>query len=305
MNDQPVKNIYLLGLGALGGLIASKLHEAFPEAMKIIADVKRQQAIQHTGVSVNGKPISFKFIAPGEGYNEADLIIIAVKNAQLAQAIQDIESFIGENTIVISLLNGISSEETIGNEIGHQHLLYAYGIGMDAVRDSSGIHYTNPGKIVFGEKQNNEISERVLFVKGLFDKAQIPYNIPVDMYRALWSKFMMNTGINQVSAILRAPYGEFVVLGEARDLMLAAAGEVMTLAAHYGVNLNQADIDEFLKIVATLDPAGKTSMLQDVEAGRETEVELFAGTVLQMAKKYDLQTPVNEGLYQQIRSIKG
>jgi 2-dehydropantoate 2-reductase len=305
MNDLLIKNIYLVGLGALGGLIASKLHDAFPEAVKIIADMKRQQAIQREGLSVNGKAISFQFITPGEGHGEANLIIVAVKNAQLAQAIQDIKSFIGESTIVISLLNGISSEETIGNAIGDQHILYAYGIGMDAVRDSSGIRYTNPGKIVFGEKENQELSERVLFIKGLFDKAQIPYNIPVDMYRALWTKFMMNTGINQVSAILRAPYGEFIVPGEARDLMLAAAREVMTLAAHYGVHLNQADIDEFLKIVATLNPAGKTSMLQDVEAGRETEVELFAGTVLQMAKKYDLQTPVNEGLYQQIRSIKG
>jgi 2-dehydropantoate 2-reductase len=303
MNNQSFKNIYLLGLGALGGLIASKLHEAFPEALKIIADVKRQQAIQHAGLFVNGNPVSFQFTAPGEGHGEADLIIIAVKNAQLTQAIHDSRSFIGKNTIVISLLNGISSEETMGNEIGHEHILYAYGIGMDAVRDNSGIRYTNPGKIVFGEKENHELSERVLFVKRLFDKAQIPYNIPVDMYRALWTKFMMNTGINQVSAILRAPYGEFVVPGEAREMMLAAAGEVMTLAAHYGVNLNQADIDEFLRIVATLDPAGKTSMLQDVEAGREPELELFAGTVLQMAKKYDLQTPVNKMLYQKIKSI--
>ncbi|SDT67634.1 ketopantoate reductase [Mucilaginibacter mallensis] len=304
MPDQSVKNIYLLGLGALGGLIAAKLHDAFPDSVKIIADLKRQQTIQQTGLTVNGKTISFQFITPSHGHGEADLVIIAVKNAQLAQAIQDIKSFIGENTIVISLLNGISSEELIGNGIGHEHLLYAYGVGMDAVRESSEIRYTNPGKIVFGEKDNHELSDRVKFVKELFDKAQIPYNVPVDMNKALWSKFMMNTGINQASAVLKAPYGAFQLPGEARELMLAAAGEVMELSVHYGVNLTQADVDDFLKILGTLDSAGKTSMLQDVEAGRETEVDLFAGTVLAMGKQYNLQAPVNEMLYKKIKSLR-
>ncbi len=297
------KKIYLLGLGALGGLIAAKLHDAFPGSVKIIADEKRQQAIQGSGLTVNGKAINFQFITPGTGHGEADLVIVAVKNAQLQQAIQDIKSFIGNDTVVISLLNGISSEEIIGDEIGHEHLLYAYGVGMDAVRKSTEIRYTNPGKIVFGEKDNHELSDRVKFVKELFDKAQMPYNIPVDMKRALWSKFMMNTGINQASAVLKAPYGAFHVPGEAYDLMLAAAGEVMELSTHYGVNLGQADVDDFLKILNTLDPAGKTSMLQDVEAGRETEVDLFAGTVLAMGKPYNLHAPVNEMLYKKIKSL--
>jgi 2-dehydropantoate 2-reductase len=299
----PNKNIYLLGLGALGGLIAAKLHDAFPGSVKIIADEKRQQTIQSSRLTVNGKVINFQFITPGTGNGEADLIIIAVKNAQLKQAILDIKSFIGKSTVVISLLNGISSEEIIGDEIGHEHLLYAYGVGMDAVRKSTEIWYTNPGKIVFGEKDNHELSDRIKFVKELFEKAQMPYNIPVDMNRALWSKFMMNTGINQASAVLKEPYGAFQVPGEAHELMLAAAHEVMELSTHYGVNLNQTDVDEFLNILNTLDPAGKTSMLQDVEAGRETEVDLFAGTVLAMGKRYDLHSPVNEMLYKKIKNI--
>jgi len=303
MTHLPNKNIYLLGLGALGGLIAAKLHDAFPGSIKIIADEKRQQTIQSSGLIVNDKAINFQFITPGLGYGEADLIIIAVKNAQLTQAIQDIKSFTGKNTVVISLLNGISSEEIIGSEIGHEHLLYAYGVGMDAVRKSTEIRYTNPGKIVFGEKDNHELSDRVKFVKELFEGAQMPYNIPVDMNRALWSKFMMNTGINQASAVLKASYGAFQVPGEAYDLMLAAAREVMELSSHYDVNLNQTDVDDFLKILNTLDPAGKTSMLQDVEAERETEVDLFAGTVLAMGKPYDLHAPVNEMLYKRIKSI--
>ncbi len=114
---------------------------------------------------------------------------------------------------------------------------------------------------------------------------------------------MMNTGINQVSAVLGAPYGAFQVPGKAREMMLEAAGEVVELSAHFGVNLNMTDVDEFMKIVATLEPAGKASMLQDVEAGRERELELFAGTVLQMANQFNVPTPVNGKLYQQISNM--
>ncbi|MDB5110991.1 MAG: panE [Mucilaginibacter sp.] len=295
INDN--NKVYIVGLGALGSMYAAKLYDIFPAGIKIIADENRVKAFQQTGITVNGKPYFFDFILPSDKQPPADLIIIAVKNIHLQQAIQDIRGFIGEDTIVISLLNGILSEEQIGQAIGTHHLLYAYGVGMDALRKDNTTTYTNPGKIVFGEKQNTVLSDRVKAVKDLFERAQIPYQIPEDMNRALWSKFMMNTGINQASAVLRAPYGVFQQNEEARKLMLMAAEEVMALSQKCDINLNQADIDNFMQIIYTLHPSGKTSMLQDMEAGRKTEADIFAGTVIELGKKYNVPTPVNETLY--------
>jgi 2-dehydropantoate 2-reductase len=124
------------------------------------------------------------------------------------------------------------------------------------------------------------------------------------MIRTLWWKFMINVGINQASAVLRAPYGVFQSLPEARDLMESAMQEVILLARAMNINLSGKDVDEWLAFLSTLAPGGKTSMLQDVEAGRKTEVEIFAGKVISLGKAYNRRTPVNETLFKILRVME-
>jgi 2-dehydropantoate 2-reductase len=299
-----VKRIYFLGLGALGSIYAFKIQAILPETVKIIADHKRIKAFKRSGITINGKAYTFNFISPDDRVPPADLIIIAVKYPALETAIQDIKGFVGQDTIILSLLNGISSEEIIGKYFGMEHLVYAYGVGMDAERQQNNIRYTNPGKIVFGEKNNAILSERVIAIKKVFELAEIPFDIPEDMYRALWYKFMLNVGINQASALLKAPYGIFQKYAEANDIMVMAAREVLALSEKNGVFLNESDITEFIKTINGLDPHGKTSMLQDVEAGRKTEVEIFSGAVIELGRKYQVPTPVNDLLYRAIKAAE-
>lgn len=304
MEAGKINSVYIAGLGAIGGMYASRLQEVPSLTVKVIADRERIERYRNETVTVNGKPFFFDYITPGDGNRPADLIIIAVKSTTLGQAVQDISGFMGKETVIVSLLNGISSEELIGQQVGMEHLLYAFGLGMDTMREGMAIRYTNMGRIVFGEKENRVLSDRVLLVKDLFERARIPYRIPEDMLHAMWFKFMLNVGVNQASAILRAPYGVFRTNKEARDLMIAAAREVLQLSQRCGINLNEDHITEFLSIIDGLDPNGKTSMLQDVEAGRKTEVDIFAGTIMQLGRKYETATPVNEVFYRIIRAME-
>jgi len=305
MTNKPINSVYILGLGALGSLYASLLYEMNPGTVKIIARKDRQAALKRSKITVNGKVYVFDFVKPdAEPPSAVDLIIIAVKFPHLQQAIQDIRGFVSKDTIVISLLNGISSEEVIGKQIGFEHMLYAYAVGMDAVRCGTETNYKKSGKIVFGEKNNTTLSEKVQAIKDLFERAAIPYDIPANMIKALWFKFMMNTGVNQASAVLRATYGMFQQNQEARKLMLMAAEEVLLLSKKEGIDLSRSDIDEFIRIVDGLNPFGKTSMLQDIEAGRKSEVDIFAGTVVELGKKHGVSTPINETLLKIILSME-
>jgi 2-dehydropantoate 2-reductase len=135
-------------------------------------------------------------------------------------------------------------------------------------------------------------------------KAGIVYETPLDMMRILWWKFMINVGINQASAVLRSPYAVFQTSKEARGLMESAMREVIMLAQKAGVHLSEDDIRGFEPILARLNPQGKTSMLQDVEAGRKTEVEMFAGRVIALGRHYNVPVPVNQLLFDQIREIE-
>ena len=303
-----LRKIYLIGLGAIGSAYAAKLYEMDQECIKIIASPERIESYKKEGVHVNGKLYPFEYVTPVQtmvsDLQKADLIIVAVKYHHLKQAIKDISGFVGENTIILSLLNGITSEEIIGQEFGMDKLLYSFVVGTDAVRIGRNTVYENLGRIIFGEKINKEYSHKVKLVKELFDAAKIPYEIPENMIKELWWKFMMNVGVNQVSAVLNATYGVFQSIKEARELMEEACREVVRISSKVGINLDENDVKKSVAIIDSISPEGKTSMLQDVEAGRKTEVEMFAGTVVEMGKKYGISTPVNEVLLKMIRVLE-
>ena len=299
-----IKDIYVSGLGAIGSTYAGKLFDMDPGCVTVIASEERIRRYEERGVIINGKPYPFNYIRPGEGNATADLIIIAVKQHHLEQSISDISRFTGSNTIIMSLLNGISSEEIIGRTYGMDKMLYAFCVGTDSVREGTAVNYSNIGRIIFGEKTNKELSGKVSAVKELFEKAGIPHAVPEYMIREQWWKFMMNVGINQVSAILKAPYGVFQKVKEARDLMLMASKEVILISEKAGINLNEEDIKKYMSIIDTLAPEGKTSMLQDVEALRKTEVEIFAGTVMELGIKHGVETTVNNTLYKMIKTLE-
>jgi 2-dehydropantoate 2-reductase len=124
------------------------------------------------------------------------------------------------------------------------------------------------------------------------------------MRRTLWWKFMINVGMNQASALMRAPYGVFQTSEDARALMRALMQEVITLAQASAVNLAEADIEDWCAILQTLSAEGKTSMLQDIEAGRQTEVDVFGGKVVALGKALDIITPVNAALRHAIRVLE-
>lgn len=299
-----IKNIYVSGLGAIGSAYAGRLYDMDPGCVSVIADGERIRRYEEKGVTINGRSYPFNYIRPEEGSGNADLIIIAVKQHHLQQSIKDIKKFLSDNTIIMSLLNGISSEEIIGSIYGMDKMLYAFCVGTDSVRLGTETKYANIGKIVFGEKTNKELSLRVSSVAELFIKAGIPYTVPENMIREQWWKFMMNVGINQASAILKAPYGVFQKVKEAKDLLFMASKEVIQISEKLGINLTDDDIIKYMSIIDTLAPEGKTSMLQDVEALRKTEVEIFAGTVIELGTKFGVPTPVNNTIFSMIKTLE-
>ncbi len=289
----------------MGACYASKFYRTDPDSVSLIAGGGRRTALEARGITVNGVhyPVRVSDTEQAEAY--ADLIIVAVKGYHLPAAIRDMKTHVGPETLIVSVMNGIDSEAQLGEAFGPDKVLYCIALGIDAVRAPDGsVTNTQEGKILFGEAKNSGWTEKVKRVAGAFDRARITYEVPVDMIRSLWWKFMINVGVNQVSAVLRAPYGAFQTVPEARQLMETAMGEVIRLAAAEGVALREADIGEWVRILSGLSPEGKTSMLQDVEAGRKTEVELFGGKVLELAAKHKLQVPVNETIYRIIKVME-
>ncbi len=299
-----IESVCLSGLGAVGCVYASLIHDSESARLSVVADAERIGRYARDGITINGKKYGFSFIAPGSDSPPADLVLIAVKQHDLDDSIRAIEQFVGKDTIIMSLLNGITSEELIGRVYGMEKVLRAFVVGTDSVREGTGVAFTNPGKIVFGAERGSASNEAVGAVRELFDRTGIRCLVPDDIVREQWWKFMLNVGINQVSAILRAPYGVFHESAEAQELLRMASLEVLAIAREKGIALTEAHMAEHLEVIRTLAPAGKTSMLQDVEARRKTEVELFAGAVMTMGRELGIPTPVNDLFYLTLRAIE-
>lgn len=300
-----ISKVAIIGAGALGAVYASLLYEMDKKSASFVAEAERFERLKKAGVVVNGRKYPIEVIDARGRPDPADLVIVAVKYHQLDEAIGKIAGRVGENTIIISVMNGIDSEERIGAVYGMDHVLYAIALGIDALRQGNSVRYTTQGKILFGEAVNaSGPSSKVKLVKDLFDRAGINYEVPADMKAVMWFKFMVNVGINQASAVLRAPYGVFQSSREARELMHAAMREVIALAGRLNINLSGPDIEKFDPVLMSLSPDGKTSMLQDVEAGRKTEVEMLAGQVIELGEKHGVPTPINKRLFREIRDIE-
>ncbi len=304
-----IQTVMIVGAGAVGAGLASIIHSGCPGSLGILADPPRLSRYKAGGFSINGCRSDFPLVsdqsqpAPGE---EPDLIIVAVKNQHLKSAISSLSPFVGAETLVLSLLNGITSEDELAAVFGRDKVPYAMILGIDAVREGQATTFSAAGKIHFGDASNRPgaWSERVARIAAFFERCGVGYVVPEDMIRTLWFKFMINVGINQASAILRATYGCFQRLPEAKDAMDAAMRELIAISKAKGTGLVDSDIDAWYGTLRGLSPDAKTSMLQDVEAKRKTEVEAFAGTVISLGEETGVPTPVNRLFFDLIRAIE-
>lgn len=298
-----IKKVAIIGLGALGILFGAQIAKKIGDDLIIIADEKRIENYRSNGVYCNGEPCQFNYQTPDQA-EKVDLVIFAVKINGLKDAIEAVRALVGSDTLMLSVLNGITSETIIGAALGEVNLIWACAQGMDTLKVGNALSYTNTGMICFGNRDNDRPAEKINRVKRFFDQVGIAYQIDNRMDRKIWAKFMLNVGVNQVVSVCGENFGSVKKPGEARELMIAAMAEVIPVAQKEGVDLDNADITYWLEVVEALNDEGKPSMRQDVEARRPSEVELFSGTVVALGKKYGIKTPVNAMLYEKIMTIE-
>ncbi len=304
MQTKPIKTVAIVGAGAMGAAYASMFSEAGSFSPFFVADGERYQRLKGQPLTVNGKNYAIAAVQPEEVGEPADLVLVALKHHHLPEALPAIAALAGPETTILSVMNGLESERIIGAVCGMDKMVYAIAVGIDAVREGDRFVYARPGKIIFGKGPGQNDGGRVVRLREGLTRAAIPHEMPADMMRIMWWKFMINVGINQASAVLRAPYAVFHASPDARALMLLLMREVLALAGKRSIDLTEKDLEDWFAVLSTLAPGGKTSMLQDIEAGRKTEVEIFAGKVVSLGAETGVATPVNQAIFHIIRAME-
>lgn len=298
-----IEKVAIVGMGALGLMYGSHIVKAKGrDAVDYVMDRARVEKYRDTVFTVNEEAVDMNRIA-AEDAKPADLLIVAVKYTGLETAFDVMKNCIGPDTIVMSVLNGISSEDEIGERFGRPVVLYTVPQGMDAMKFGSSLRYTQMGKLHIGAPAGAD-TEDLDSVIDFFEEIRMPYVHEADILYRMWFKWMLNVGVNQICMAYNTTYSGVTNPGEYQDLMIGVMDEVRILAEKKGIGLTKQDMQTCIDIEATLDPNGTPSMGQDRIQRRASEVDMFAGMVMKLGRELGVPTPANDAIYARVKEIE-
>ena len=288
-------HVVLLGAGAIGVLPAALLVKAPAVRLSVAADSERIARYRRDGIYLNGEKLPFKYSAPEE-LTSADLVLVATKMPALAAALENVAPAVTGKTVFLPLLNGISASGIIQARFPQAQVLSGFHLGHASVRQGNQITHDGVGTIYCGGKKS-----ALDFAVGVLRTAGVDVETPENIEVAMWQKFVLNVGINQTQAFYRADYGTVQQSPEMLRMAWDLMEEAVAVGRACGVALGDEVIDSAMMVICKMPGNVKTSMLQDVEAGRITEVDAFAGTVCRLAEKFGIDVSNNKLVLEKIK----
>ena len=294
-----IERVALIGAGAVGAYFIAGLYDKLGDDFCVAAEGDRKARLEQAGITINDRHYQLHVRTPEEA-GVQDLVLVCTKYSGLQEAIGMIEKMVGEQTIVISLLNGVNSEDEIAERIGAEHLLYSV-TRISSARDGNEIRYDPAitAGVTLGEKGSAEKTPRLLAVAELFESAGIRCRLQDDILRDQWGKFALNISYNLPQALLNlgfASYFRSEHVGAIRDGLYK---EVKAVGAARGI-----DVPPLSNRENTVPADTRFSTLQDLDAKRRTEVDMFLGSMMKMAEECGIPVPYCEYTYHGIKALE-
>lgn len=296
-----IQSVAVLGAGAVGSYVIWGLSERKDIKLGVIAEGERAGRLKK-GCKINDVTYHPDVWTPQEAHG-IDLLIVCLKYGALPGALDSIRAIVGENTIVMSLMNGVDSEDIIAEAIGASHMIYSV-IKVASHKEDDGYYFvpeTTIG-IIFGELQAPYDSERVQAIEALFADTGIHYRSTEFAQEEMWSKFRLNVCNNLPQAILGAGVGCYTDSEHMKAISDGLRRELEAVAAAKGIDMSK--IEASSKHGSPVRASAKFSTSQDIEAGRHTEIDMFSGALMRMGKELGIPTPYNEYTYHMIKALE-
>lgn len=297
-----IKKVAVLGAGAVGSYVIWGLSSRNDIELGVIAEGERAERLKQNGCTINGKIYHPEVWNPRET-DAVDLLIVALKYGSLSAALESIQKATTENTVIMSLMNGVDSEEIIAEKVGVKHLLPAV-IKVASHKEEDGYHFdpeTTIG-IIFGELTAPYDSDRIRAIEELFKETGIHFRATEYAREEMWSKFRLNVCNNLPQAILGAGVGCYRDSVHMKAISDGLKGELEAIAQAKGIDLSKTEASSGRG--SAVPPSARYSTLQDLDAGRHTEIDMFSGALIRMGKELGIPTPYNEYTYHMIKALE-
>lgn len=293
--------IVIIGAGAMGCLYGAKLSDSGEHEVWLL-DVAKDHVncINENGLLMeeDGKVIPYdKVKATTDPFEigSCDLAVVFVKSTITGKAIEANKAVFNQNTIALTLQNGLGNIDEIGKVIGKENVIAgttAHGATMLA---AGKIKHAGTGKTIIGELDGSE-SERIKKIAQVLRNAGMETEISNNVIGLIWDKLLVNVGINALTAITELQNGQLVKISELESILEQAVQEGEAVAKAMGISLITPNPVLHTKEVCKATAENKSSMLQDILNKRATEINMINGAVVREGKAVGVATPVNEVL---------
>ncbi|MGD8353372.1 MAG: ketopantoate reductase family protein [Pseudomonadota bacterium] len=301
--------ICILGPGSLGSAFGGIMTEAGLDVYLVGPRTDHLDVMRHKGLTLlegaSERTVKVKVASDCSEVGPVDLIVVLVKSAYTREAIQDAEPLLGEETLAISLQNGLGNEELLAAFLGEGSVLSGKTYVGGVITEPGRVLVARKGKLTQIGELAGGITERAKRIGDLFNRGGFQTTVCPEMLPVIWHKLLINVSTGAITAITGLTYGELVLVPEAVRCGIEAVAEAMAVARAAGVDLKTRDPEEVLRAaVEGLPYDFKTSMLQDVSRGVKTEIDFINGAVVRLGEELGVETPVNRTLVAGIRGIE-
>ena len=309
MRDSFPKRVAVVGPGALGCLLATALCRTGREIWVLDHDSHRADLLQHSGLTLErvGQFEHFPIQATADArqIGPVDLVLLCVKSPALGRTLPSLLPLLTENSLLLAWQNGI----------GHLSVLHGAELpGLVALAVTSlGAHLVDPGRVRFGGEgatslgflgeASPEARLSLERVAKCFRAAGLEVRVEADILAQVWNKLLINVGINALTAIHNCENGALLRNGEALAVMRAAVLEAACIAQAKGIAISPEPVARTIA-VCQATASNVSSMLQDVRAKRQTEIEAINGAVLEEARRLGLPAPANAELFRAVKALE-
>jgi 2-dehydropantoate 2-reductase len=291
--------IAIFGTGGAGGYFGAQLARA-GEDVVFIARGSHLLAIKANGLRLETASdesiIRAKATDNPTEVGNVDAVLIGVKAWQVTEAANAIRPMVGAETVVVPLQNGVEAAAELtavlgSNTLGGMCGTLSFIAGPGHIRSVGGQNF-----IKFGEL-DNKVSERVERLRQCFDRAKVTVDVPPNIVKAMWDKFLMVTSFGGVGSITRAPIGVTRTIPETRRLLEQCLQETLAVAKARDVPMAVTAVADLMKFYDTLPSNGTTSLQRDIASGRVSELDYWNGAVVRLGREVNVPTPTNQFIY--------
>ncbi|KXA89947.1 hypothetical protein AKJ40_02235 [candidate division MSBL1 archaeon SCGC-AAA259M10] len=292
-------NITVLGSGAMGslfgGLLTADGHDlTLVDVWKEHIETMKERGLVISTPEGTERNIEVEATADPSSIGNADLVIVFVKSYQTKEALQDTSGFFDENVDVLTLQNGLGNPETISEYVPEKNIIAGVTAHGSTLKNPGHIIHAGVGPTKIG-RYFTENDEKVSQLSKILTSAGFETEVTERIREEIWEKLLVNVGINPPTALARVRNGLLVETEAGEELIETIVNEALQVAVEEGVNVRE-DIVNHVKNVASSTSANKSSMLQDIEAGKKTEIEYLTGSIVRRAEKHDIEVPINRTL---------